>query len=89
MPGSTYEHGSVTIGAGDLLVMYTDGVTEAANTDDEEYGEERLLGLARAGADRPALEFLDSVYEDVFAFAAGMPQGDDITMVVLKRFADG
>lgn len=89
MPGSTYEYGCVTIGAGDLLVMYTDGVTEAANTDDEEYGEERLLGLARAGADRPALEFLDRVYEDVFAFAAGMPQGDDITMVVLKRFADG
>jgi sigma-B regulation protein RsbU (phosphoserine phosphatase) len=88
MPGSTYEHGAVTVGAGDTLVMYTDGVTEASNTADEEYGEERLLSLAKAGSERAALEFLESVYEDVFSFAAGMPQGDDITMVVLKRFAN-
>ena len=88
MPGSTYDYGTVTIGAGDTLVMYTDGVTEASNTADEEYGEQRLLDLARVGSQGAALVFLDSVYDDVFAFAAGMPQGDDITMVVLKRFAD-
>lgn len=85
MPGSTYEHGSVILGVRDLLVMYTDGVTEAANVAEEEYGEARLLDLSREGADLTVGEFVERVYSDVFAFAAGMPQGDDITMIVLKR----
>jgi phosphoserine phosphatase RsbU/P len=85
MPGSTYESGAVEIGAGDVLVLYTDGVTEAANAANEEFETERLERLAREGASGHVTSLLDRVYDEVFAFSAGMPQGDDITMVILKR----
>jgi sigma-B regulation protein RsbU (phosphoserine phosphatase) len=85
MPGSTYESAVAEIGPGDVLVHYTDGITEAADAANEEFGEERLVRLVREGAGLDATALLDSIYDEVFAFSAGMPQGDDITMVVLKR----
>jgi sigma-B regulation protein RsbU (phosphoserine phosphatase) len=85
MPGSAYESAAVDVRPGDVLVLYTDGVSEAADTGNEEYGTERLERLAREGAALEPGELLDRVYDDVFAFSAGMPQGDDITMMILKR----
>lgn len=69
---------------GDTVVFYTDGVTEATNERDEEYGMERLTalipGLLRLGA----REMIDAIVKDVTAFAGDRPQFDDITLVVLK-----
>lgn len=85
MPGSTYESAIARIDAGDVLALYTDGVTEAVNTAGDEFGEDRLERLVRELAHLDAATLLDRIYEDVFTFSAGMPQADDITMVVIKR----
>jgi sigma-B regulation protein RsbU (phosphoserine phosphatase) len=87
MPGSGYEVGVVEIEEGDVLALYTDGVTEAENTEGEEYGPERLESLVREGASESALGLLERIVGDVARFAAGMPQGDDITAMVVKRLA--
>jgi sigma-B regulation protein RsbU (phosphoserine phosphatase) len=85
MPGSTYESGSTRFGPGEVLALYTDGVTEAVDTAGEEFGEERLERLVREHAAAGSSALLDSIYDAVSAFSAGMPQADDITMMVIKR----
>ena len=52
-PGHPYGSGALTLAPGDLVVLYTDGITEAANPDDEEFGLERLVALVRSVAARP------------------------------------
>ncbi len=69
---------------GDTVVFYTDGVTEATNERDEEYGMERLAALISGLLDRGAREIIDAIVEDVTAHAGNQPQFDDITLVVLK-----
>ena len=79
-----YEEGVVHLRGGDTLVLFTDGVSEAMSTKQEEYGEERLervLGESLAGT---AQEILDAVHRDVLLHTQGAPQSDDITMMVLK-----
>lgn len=69
---------------GDLLVMYTDGVTDAQNAAGDYYGEQRLLNvIRRCGCS--AQEALDSILEDLEHFTGGTPQGDDITLLVVRR----
>jgi sigma-B regulation protein RsbU (phosphoserine phosphatase) len=77
-----YEHGRVAIGAGDRLLMFTDGVTEARNAADEEFGEERLIALALAhrACSAPALQA--RLHEAVAAFTAGRFH-DDATLIVV------
>jgi serine phosphatase RsbU (regulator of sigma subunit) len=73
------------LGRGDLLVIYSDGVTEANNGALDEFGEERLLAVLRENRQKSAREIVDAVTEAVAEFAAGAPQADDITLVVAKR----
>jgi sigma-B regulation protein RsbU (phosphoserine phosphatase) len=70
---------------GDMLVIYSDGVTEANNGELDEFGEERLVAVLRENRHRPAGEIVQAVTEAVAEFAAGAPQADDITLVVAKR----
>ena len=70
---------------GDLLVMYTDGVSEALNPEREEYGEDRLCALFADGHAMPAADALARARADVLAFARGAQQSDDITLVVVRR----
>ena len=69
--------------AGDLLVLYTDGVTEAMNASDEEFGEERLAAslLLRRGA--PAADLIDGVIADVLGFCGAVRPRDDATLMVV------
>ncbi|PKL62387.1 MAG: serine/threonine protein phosphatase [Methanomicrobiales archaeon HGW-Methanomicrobiales-2] len=69
---------------GDTVVFYTDGVTEATNERDEEYGMERLTTLIPKLVDLGAREMIEAIVEDVTAHAGSQPQFDDITLVVLK-----
>jgi phosphoserine phosphatase RsbU/P len=69
---------------GDLLVLYTDGVTEAFNNRNEAFGEERLRAFLRENRARPAREILDSLIAEIRAFTGSAPQSDDITLVVVK-----
>jgi anti-anti-sigma factor len=69
----------------DMLVIYTDGVTEAMNERREQYGEERLIAaLKKFGHLHPA-EFIESLERDIKSFTGGEPQNDDITVVAIKE----
>ena len=84
-PGRRYGSAALTLAPGDLLVLYTDGVTEAANPDDEEFGLDRLVALARSVADRPLADVEKAIGEGLAAFACGVPFHDDRTIVLLRR----
>jgi sigma-B regulation protein RsbU (phosphoserine phosphatase) len=69
---------------GQLLVLYTDGVTEAANEDSEEYGRDRLENRVREGRHLGARELIEFIHQDVIKFTAGRGADDDITLFILK-----
>ena len=79
-----YEQAMVTLEPGDVLVLFTDGISEAMNADDEEWGDERLEETAKACAALPAEQMLDRVIDAADAHAAGAPQHDDMTIMVVK-----
>jgi phosphoserine phosphatase RsbU/P len=81
---ATFEEGTVTLEAGDLLVAFSDGVTEALSTEGEEYGEQRLLDCVQAHRDKSVTELLDSIFASVREFTAGAVQSDDVTALVLR-----
>ncbi len=85
MPGLDYAETSATMAPGDSLVLYTDGVSEAMNSEEEEFGVERLRQIF---IDRPpssAREANEAILEAVKHFADGHPQSDDVTCLVLRR----
>jgi sigma-B regulation protein RsbU (phosphoserine phosphatase) len=68
--------------AGDVFVLYTDGVTEARSASGEEFGEERLIEALNG---RGALGMTGTVLDAIDHFAAGAPQHDDITLLIGRR----
>ncbi|MCR4317306.1 MAG: SpoIIE family protein phosphatase [Planctomycetes bacterium] len=76
---------SVILEPGDLISIATDGVWEAMDKTDEEYGQERLQAVLRKAAEKPAEKVIDAVYDDVRAFCKEIPFRDDFTLVILKR----
>jgi sigma-B regulation protein RsbU (phosphoserine phosphatase) len=83
--GLPFESGSVVLGPGDALVMYTDGATEAMNTSHELFNEDRLQELLRGHAAEPLQDVIESIYSAVTAFSEGARQHDDITMLAIRR----
>jgi phosphoserine phosphatase RsbU/P len=79
MRAGSWEPGQVTLMGGDLLVAFTDGISEAMNDADAEWGEERLVEAARAA---PAKAILDHIVRSADGFVAGAPQYDDMTLIV-------
>ncbi len=69
---------------GDVLVMFTDGVTEAKNSADDEYSDERLESLVKQSVKKPAKQIVEEILDDVHRYVNGFAQSDDITIVVLK-----
>ncbi len=84
MPGSKYEEEKIVLEDGDLLVIFTDGVTEAMNPDVELFSEERLERLLSSADSRPAEEVTISIFSGVDEFASGAEQSDDITVLVVQ-----
>jgi serine phosphatase RsbU (regulator of sigma subunit) len=85
LPGLPYERGEdVVIGPGDVLVLYTDGVTEAPAAGSELFGEERLQQAIRAALAGTAAEILASIRGAVAQWTGGSANRDDITMVCVK-----
>ena len=84
MPGSKYEEEMTRLADGDLLVIFTDGVTEAMNPDVELFSEERLERLLLSADSRPADEVTASIFSAVDQFASGAEQSDDITVLVVQ-----
>lgn len=82
--GGGYESGSVVLQTGDWLVIFTDGLVEAVNPRDGEYGEERMLKVLQAGATLAPTELLQQMMRDVDGFVGTTPQHDDITCLLVK-----
>ncbi|MCQ2561342.1 MAG: PP2C family protein-serine/threonine phosphatase [Clostridia bacterium] len=89
MDGISYAKNELQLGEGDKLVLYTDGVTEATNINEELYGEERLQNFLNAHSGEDAKTLLESLRKDVAAFQGEADQFDDITILTfdfLKKF---
>jgi sigma-B regulation protein RsbU (phosphoserine phosphatase) len=80
-----YPEGEVTLAPGDLLLVYSDGITEAFNEKEEEFGEGNLCRVILAHRDLAAADLVDTVINEVQQYAAGLPQHDDITLVIIRR----
>jgi phosphoserine phosphatase RsbU/P len=80
-----YETGRTVLGVGDILVIYTDGVTEARDEDGKEFGEDRLLALVAQPPEERAALTLAAVMRKLDEFVGGAPQHDDITCLVVRR----
>jgi serine phosphatase RsbU (regulator of sigma subunit)/DNA-binding NarL/FixJ family response regulator len=81
----TWERRAVPLAPGDVLVLYTDGITEAQNGQEVFFGKERLLEIAKANVGRSAREIQDVLLAAVHEFVGEAPQFDDITLMVLVR----
>jgi len=84
LPSAPYSEQSLTLQPGDLLILYTDGISEAMTMADEEWGEERMIAAARRSMHKPADEVLDDLFVAADLFTAGAPQHDDMTLLILK-----
>jgi serine phosphatase RsbU (regulator of sigma subunit) len=80
-----WQKAKIQINPGDVLLLYTDGVTEAQNVADEEYGDDRLLEVGRTTMDQPAEEINDAIMNSIYDFVGEAPQFDDITLLVVVR----
>lgn len=91
MPDVKYRRQSVQLEEGDMLFAYTDGVTEAVNTDTELYGEDRLLETLNGIPDADSAEAKEvaaAIRKDIDDFADGAEAADDITMLIFKYLTD-
>jgi sigma-B regulation protein RsbU (phosphoserine phosphatase) len=85
MLGKGYEERALRLETGDLLALYSDGVTEAYDEAENEWGDERLLLCLREAVANPSVQIVTKVFEEIDNFAQTAPQHDDITLLVIKR----
>ncbi len=87
IPMMPYEEKSFDVHTGDIIALFSDGVTEAQDIREEEYGEPRLADFVRGIAHESAEVLVEKIFAEVDRFAGAAPQYDDITLFVLKRTA--
>jgi serine phosphatase RsbU (regulator of sigma subunit) len=87
LAGAAYKQHMLHLLPGDILLAVTDGISEAMNAAEDEWGEERMIAEAQAHADLDAAELLQHLFRAADAFAAGAPQHDDMTLIVLRLSA--
>lgn len=83
----TYQTSKAQLGVGDTLVMYTDGVNEAFDSNFQEYGDERMQQLLEQQKGQDCRTIIEAQMNDVKSFAGNAPQSDDITIMALKHKA--
>ncbi len=83
-PAAQYEEAVVDLHTGDVLILFSDGVTEALNTSEEEFGEDRLKDLVRRVASLPIEELTAAIAQELREWIGSAVQHDDITFVVMK-----
>jgi sigma-B regulation protein RsbU (phosphoserine phosphatase) len=84
MDDVSLEEREIELGSSDIVVFYTDGITEAINMAGEQFGEKRLIETINRNADLSVKDLMGMVKDEVFTFAKGQPQHDDFTLVILK-----
>jgi serine phosphatase RsbU (regulator of sigma subunit) len=85
LAAATYQTHALDVGPGDLLLVYTDGITEAADPEDEEFGLERLSELAHRHRAAPLAELRREIERALDEFVRGVPYADDRTLLFLRR----
>jgi len=85
MPKAVYQERQAALLPGDVLVLFSDGVTEATDPRGQEFGEERLASLVCKLRDRPSSEIVDQILQAVLSFSEGAPAADDITVVIARK----
>lgn len=86
LPGvKPYSEFQAGLGHGDLLCLYTDGITEAESPDGDEFGQEGLVTALRNVSDRPLAEIEERIIHTLDAFTQGAPASDDRTLVLIRR----
>ena len=84
LPDAIYEECHLILKPGDLLLAYTDGISEALNLQDQEWGEERMVAAARSRLPENASIILRHIVTEADRFAATAPQHDDMTLLLMK-----
>jgi phosphoserine phosphatase RsbU/P len=85
LPMAQYQEGTAQLNRGDTLVLFSDGVTEAATPDDVEFGENRLAQLVASMYGQPATEMVEQINKAVADYTLGAPPADDITVLIARR----
>jgi sigma-B regulation protein RsbU (phosphoserine phosphatase) len=83
-PDAKYEAATVTLAPNDWLIIFTDGLVEAVNARNEEYGETRVLGVLEAGNSASPADLLKRLMAELDLFVGNTPQHDDVTCMLLK-----
>jgi sigma-B regulation protein RsbU (phosphoserine phosphatase) len=86
-PRQVYEEQTCTIAPGDILAIYSDGVTEAQDESEIEFSTDRLIDCVRRNAALPPADIVDAVFREIDEFVGSAPQFDDITLMIVKRLA--
>ena len=81
---AVYEQSQITLMEGDLLIGFTDGISEAMNSADEEWGEDELAKWVKERRETGVGELIPEIMKGADAFAGGFPQHDDMTLVVAR-----
>ena len=81
---AAYDEETIRLQPGDLLVSFSDGVSEAMNEQGEEFSDERLIACVTANLGKSPSEVLDALFADVRAFCGDADQSDDITAVLVR-----
>lgn len=84
LPGASYEEQSVAMAPGDFLLCYTDGISEAMNLGDEEWGEDRMLEAVKKTPGAGAKDILREVFRAADEFTGEAPQHDDMTLLIVR-----
>jgi phosphoserine phosphatase RsbU/P len=84
LPSPLYEQGSIRLAPGDVFVAFTDGISEAMNPEDEEWGEERLTKAVNKCAGPSAEGLMKRLFAEADSFVSGAEQHDDMTLVILR-----
>ena len=85
LPDAEFVSESVTLEHGDVLVAFSDGITETQNEAEEEYGDDRLIETVHECRAENAEHIREAIHESVETFMGDAPQFDDVTLTVLKR----
>ncbi|MFZ0590457.1 MAG: PP2C family protein-serine/threonine phosphatase, partial [Bryobacteraceae bacterium] len=84
LPEASYEQGSLLLCPGDLLLAYTDGISEAMNSVEEEWGEEAMILAAQQTGDGTAEDIVKAIFAAADVFAGNASQHDDMTVLIMK-----
>ena len=83
LPDASWEQGTAQLAPGDLLVLYTDGIPDAENSQGQFYGREQLLQVIQRQGGRPAAAVLEEILSDLNKFTGAASQLDDIALIAL------